>query len=143
LATRSTSGRGKQRPPGRARLVAPLDPLQVGQDGEQEEEPAEHVAALRDPGHRFNPQRVDAEDEGREGAAQEDGTGGVSGLGAAAGHREETPGDQIHERRVGGVQALQGDLRFQFTTIQIRRRFTTSDSHNCRSRTSDAQGDCG
>ena len=130
---RREGGQG-QRPPDRPQIGSPLEALEVRQDGEQEEQPAEHVAPLGDPRHRFDAQRVDAPHQSRERPGHHDGAGRVATLGAAALRRgEKAAGDQIHERRVGGVQdqiAQRGSPRGSFRRARSSAR-SSATSPGC------------
>ena len=98
--------RGRERPE-RRDMPAAAEPTgggrpEIGEDGEEVEEPAQDVAPLRDPGDRLHPEGMEAEHERRDRRASRDRSRSGRLVGEAGG--EETARDQKDEPGVRGVQ---------------------------------------
>ena len=100
--------RGPRHHRGVPRGTPPAREAAVGQQGQHPEEGAEHVLALRHPGHRLHVQRVDGEERGHQGArpqaAREEGQGQEE--------QRDVGRVQRHARRVmaRGVEAEELDV---------------------------------
>ena len=94
---------GASVPPPASRRIR-LHRAQIEQDGQEEEHSADHVAPLGDPGHGLDPQRVDGEDEAREGGRPQMGPRGEI---VSCGGGEEAAG-QIEEQH--GVHRVDQDV---------------------------------
>jgi len=90
--------RGVPTQPHRPRSVDLLEPREKG---EHEEEPGHHVAALGDPGHRLDAQRMHGKQERRRGCSQRDIAGGRA---RGEGPGEEAAGHGIEAERGGRVE---------------------------------------
>src|SRR3989442_121210 len=81
-----------------------LGGAQIEEHGEEKEQPADHIAPLGDPGDRLDPQRVNREDEAREGRrAEASPRGDLASVGRGEGDgREEGDEEGGGEHRPGG-----------------------------------------